>query len=55
VFFWGEQPTKELFTTPSVKIPNAELKGFRILRVGDGEDPEVELTFKVYCSFARDF
>ena len=55
VYFWAEQPPKEMFSTPSVKINSAELKGFRVLRVGDEDDPEVELHFKVFCAYARDF
>lgn len=54
VAFWGEQSKTELFEVPSAKISNAELKCFKILRVGESDEPDVELHFKVYASFARE-
>jgi hypothetical protein len=45
----------KLFDDPSVRVPSAELKAFSVLRAGDAEDPDVELNFKVYAPFTRDF
>ncbi len=49
-------PRGELFETPSVKVPQCELKKFVVVRVSDGEnDDAVELHFKAYLPFTRDF
>jgi hypothetical protein len=46
---------KGLFKNPDAKVPSATLRGFTITRVGDPDDPEVELHFKAFCPFSRDF
>ena len=49
-------PRGELFETPSVKVPQCELKKFVVVRVPDGENEDmVELQFKAYLPFTRDF
>lgn len=53
--FTNDKPSGKLFKNPDAKIPNAELRGFKITRVGDPEDPEVELHFKAFAPFSRDF
>ena len=53
--FSNDKPTGELFAPPSAKVPGAELKGFKITRVGEPDDPEVELHFKAFAPFTRDF
>lgn len=54
VAFWNETPDNGLFAAPNVKVPDAELRGFVIKRVGDEGDPDIELQFKVYCAFNRE-
>ena len=44
-----------LFAAPSASVPQAELRAFSIIRAGDPDEPTVELTFKVYAPFAREF
>lgn len=53
--FSNEKPTGELFAHPSAKVPGAELKNFTVIRAGDAEDPDVELQFKAFTPFTRDF
>ena len=53
--FSNNKPTGELFAPPSAKIAGAELKGFKIVRVSEKENPEVELQFKVYVQYSREF
>ena len=53
--FHNDKPAGELFAPPSAKVPGAELKGFTITRVGDPEDPEIELQFKAFAPFKREF
>jgi hypothetical protein len=54
--FSNDKPKGELFAHPSAKVSSAELKAFSVVRVGDPEDdPEVELQFKAYAPYARDF
>lgn len=53
--FSNDKPKGELFAPPSAKVPGSELKGFKITRVGDPEDPEIELHFKAFAPFTRDF
>jgi hypothetical protein len=54
--FYNDKPTGELFAPPSAKVPASELKNFSVTRVGDpDEDPEVELQFKAFIPFSRDF
>jgi hypothetical protein len=54
--FSNDVPKGELFAHPSAKVPSAELKNFTVARVGDPEDdPEVELQFKAYAPYSRDF
>jgi len=53
--FSNDKPAGELFAPPSARLLGASLKGFRIVRAGDPDDPEVELHFKAYGPFTRDF
>jgi len=53
--FSNDAPTDELFAPPSAMLPCASLKGFKIVRAGEAEEPEVELHFKAYGPFAREF
>ena len=53
--FNNDKPAGELFAPPSAKAPGSELKGFKIVRVGDPEDPAVDLQFKAFVPFTRDF
>lgn len=53
--FANDRPSGELFAHPSVKVPGAELKNFTVVRAGEAEDPDVELTFKAFTPFTRDF
>lgn len=53
--FSNDKPKSGLFKNPDAKIPSAELRGFKITRTGDPDDPEVELQFKAFCPFAREF
>jgi hypothetical protein len=53
--FSGDKPKSGLFKNPDAKIGSAELRGFKITRTGDPDDPEVELQFKAFCPFNREF
>ena len=53
--FSNDAPKGEMFAAPSARLAGASLKGFSIERVGDAEEPDVELHFKVYAPFAREF
>lgn len=53
--FSNDKPKGELFAPPDAKIPGAELRKFEVLRVGEPESPDVELHFKAYTPFTRDF
>ena len=53
--FSNDAPKGELFAPPSAKLPGASLKGFKIVRAGEPDDPEIELHFKAYGPFTRDF
>ncbi len=54
--FFNDAPSGELFAPPSAKVPASTLKGFSVTRVDDpDEDPEVELQFKAYIPFTRNF
>lgn len=55
VAFANDKPKGQLFADPSAKVPSAELKGFSVQRCGDDEQPDVELVFKLYANFSRDF
>lgn len=55
VTFDNSKPKGKLFEDPNAKVPNASLRGFVVQRCGDEEDPDVELVFKLYCPFSRDF
>ena len=56
VAFLNSKPKNDtLFENPSARIPAAELRGFSVVRAGEAEDPDVELTFKLYAPFSRDF
>lgn len=54
IAFWNDTPESGLFPAPNVKVPDAELKGFVIKRVGEEDDPGIELQFKVYATFNRE-
>jgi hypothetical protein len=53
--FSNDKPKGELFAPPDAKVPGAELRKFEVLRVGEPESPDVELHFKAYTPFTRDF
>lgn len=53
--FQNDRPKTMLFKTPDAKVPGSQLKNFSIVRVGDPDEPEVELQFHAYCPFSRDF
>lgn len=54
--FSNDKPAGEMFAHPSAKAPGCELKNFSITRVGDPDgDPEVELQFKAYIPYSREF
>lgn len=55
VAFANDKPKGKLFDDPSARVPSAELKSFCVQRCGEDEDPDVELTFKLYAPFTRDF
>lgn len=55
VAFANDKPKGQLFADPSAKVPAAELKGFSVQRCGEDEQPDVELVFKLYANFSRDF
>jgi hypothetical protein len=48
-------PASKLFKVPDAKVSNAELRGFKITRVGDPDEPDVELHFKAFCPYSRPF
>lgn len=53
--FYNDQPKGKLFDDPSVKVAQGELRGFSVVRAGEAEQFSVELTYKVYSPFTRDF
>jgi hypothetical protein len=55
VAFQNDKPSGKLFADPSAKVPSAELKAFCVARCGEAEEPDVELTFKLYAPFSREF
>jgi hypothetical protein len=55
IAFTNEKKDGEMFTKRAVKIASASLRGFKVTRVGKPDEPEVELQFKLYLSFAREF
>ena len=55
VAFANDKPKGRLFADPSAKVPSAELKAFCVQRCGEEEDPDVELIFKLYAAFSREF
>ena len=55
VAFQNDKPKGRLFADPSARVPSAELKAFCVQRCGEDENPDVELTFKLYANFSRDF
>jgi hypothetical protein len=55
VAFANDKPKGQLFADPSAKVPSAELKAFSVQRCGEDDQPDVELAFKLYANFSRDF
>lgn len=55
ITFDNSKPKGKLFEDPNAKVPSASLKNFVVQRCGDEEDPDVELVFKLYAPFSRDF
>lgn len=53
--FDNQKPKDALFEMPAAKVPQAELRAFNVTRAGDSEEPDVELAFKAYTPYARDF
>lgn len=52
--FTNDKPRSGLFKNPDAKAATSELRGFKITRTGDPDEPEVELQFKAFCPFSRD-
>jgi hypothetical protein len=55
IAFTADNQPGELFSKRAVKIASASLRSFKIKRVGKPDEPEVELQFKLYLAFARQF
>lgn len=55
IAFTADNQPGELFSKRATRIASASLRGFKIKRVGKPDEPEVELQFKLYLSFARQF
>jgi hypothetical protein len=55
VAFANAKPKGKLFDDPSAKVPSAEMKAFCVQRCGEDENPDVELVFKLYAPFSREF
>lgn len=55
VSFNNAKPKGKLFDDPNAKVPSAELRAFCVQRCGEEEEPDVELAFKLYAPFSRDF
>jgi hypothetical protein len=55
IAFANDKPKGKLFDDPSARVPSAELKAFCVQRCGEDEDPDVELVFKLYAPFSREF
>jgi len=55
VSFNNSKPKGKLFDDPDARIPAADLRSFVIQRCGDEDEPDVELVFKLYAPFSRDF
>ena len=55
IAFANDNQAGVMFAKRAVKIASASLRGFKVTRVGKPDEPEVELQFKLYLSFAREF
>lgn len=55
IAFSNDKQAGEMFAKRSVKVASASLRGFKVTRTGKPDSPEVELQFKLYLSFAREF
>jgi hypothetical protein len=53
--FKAEKQDGKLFESPNAKVSSAEIRKFKVMRVGSPDDPQVELHFKVYIAFNRKF
>ena len=53
--FHNGKPNDKLFAEPSAKVPHSELKKFVCLRTEDPDDADIELQFKAYSSYSRDY
>jgi hypothetical protein len=53
--FKAEKQDGKLFESPNAKVSSAEIRKFKVMRVGSRDDPQVELHFKVYIAFNRKF
>lgn len=55
VTFDNSKPKGKLLEDPNAKAPGCSLRGFKVQRCGDEEDPDVELVFTLRAPFSRDF
>ena len=55
IAFANDNQAGVMFAKRAVKIASASLRGFKVTRTGKSDAPEVELQFKLYLSFAREF
>jgi hypothetical protein len=55
IAFSNDKQEGQMFAKRAVKITSASLRGFKVTRTGKPDNPEVELQFKLYLSFAREF
>jgi hypothetical protein len=55
IAFSNDNNAGVMFAKRAVKVASASLRGFKVTRVGKPDEPEVELQFKLYLQFAREF
>ena len=55
IAFSNDNNAGVMFAKRAVKVAQASLRGFKVTRVGKPDEPEVELQFKLYLQFAREF
>jgi hypothetical protein len=55
IAFSNDKQEGVMFAKRAVKVASASLRGFKVTRTGKPDDPAIELQFKLYLSFAREF
>jgi hypothetical protein len=55
IAFANDNQDGVMFAKRAVKVASASLRSFKVTRTGKPDSPEVELQFKLYLSFAREF